>query len=88
MTEEPGEEDRLIHRLIDEAVKTVFDQSLTPKQFRETVEFFEGGGRLELTGEETTTELLAKLDSVRGLRRAGRSVGDRVGARPGERPHD
>jgi magnesium chelatase subunit I len=69
MTEETGEEDRLLQRIIDEATKNVFDQSLSPKQFREVVEFFEGGGRLELTGEEPPLELLQKVDAVRGLPR-------------------
>lgn len=69
MSEETGEEDRLIQRIIDEAVKTVFDQSLSPKQFREVVEYFEGGGRLELSGDEPAGEFLKKLDGVKGLRR-------------------
>ncbi|MCA9056413.1 MAG: sigma 54-interacting transcriptional regulator, partial [Planctomycetaceae bacterium] len=69
MTEETGEEDRLIHRIVDEAVKSVFDQSLSPKQFREVVEFFEAGGRLEATGQETPPEFLARLDAVKGLRK-------------------
>jgi magnesium chelatase subunit I len=69
MSEESGEEDRLIQRLVDEAVKAVFDQSLSPKQFRETVEHFENGGRLEITGGESPAELLAKLDTVKGLRK-------------------
>ena len=32
MTEEPGEEDGLLDRMTDEAVKNVFDQYLKPKK--------------------------------------------------------
>jgi magnesium chelatase subunit I len=69
MTEEVGEEDKLIHRLVEEAVKNVFDQSLNVKQFREVQEYFEGGGRLEVTGDESPAELLSKLDAIRGFRK-------------------
>ena len=69
MTEETGEEDKLIHRIVDEAIKVVFDQSLSPKQFRDVVEFFENGGRLSLTGEESPAEFLEKLGAVKGLRK-------------------
>lgn len=69
MTEEVGEEDRLIHRLVEEATKNVFDQSLSPRQFREVVEFFDAGGRLELGGEEPAAAILEKLNAVRNFRR-------------------
>ncbi|MFV0445361.1 MAG: magnesium chelatase [Planctomycetaceae bacterium] len=69
MTEDSGDEDRLIQRLIDEAIKNVFDQSLSPKQFRETVEHFESGGRLEVTGDESPGEMLKKFDGIKGLRK-------------------
>jgi magnesium chelatase subunit I len=69
MTEDVGEEDRLIHRLVEEATKNVFDQTLTTKQFREVVEFFETGGRLEVTGNETPAELLERLEKIRGFRK-------------------
>lgn len=69
MSEEVGEEDRLIQRLVEEATKLVFDQYLSPKQFREVLEFFEGGGRIELTGDLPVCESLAKLDQAPGLRK-------------------
>ncbi|MEZ6064622.1 MAG: sigma 54-interacting transcriptional regulator [Planctomycetaceae bacterium] len=69
MTEEVGEEDRLIERLTDEAIKNVFDQTLNPKQFREVVEHFETGQRLEWSAEQPPDDLLKQLDSVKGFRR-------------------
>src|SRR5690606_21913566 len=46
LTEETGEEDLLIGRILEEAVKNVFDQSFSPKQFRNVVEHFEDGRTL------------------------------------------
>ena len=69
MSDEPGEEDRLIGRLIDEAVKTVFDlHELNPKQFRNVVEHFEGGKTLDLGDDTSTKEILKQIDSIRGFR--------------------
>ncbi len=69
MTEETGEEDRLIQRLIEEAVKTVFDQHLNPKQFRGVVEHFEGGSRLAVGDGLSTEALLKEFDQIRGFRK-------------------
>ncbi len=69
MSDEPGEEDRLIGRLIDEAVKTVFDlHELNPKQFRNVVEHFEGGKSLDLGDDISTKDVLKQIDSIRGFR--------------------
>jgi magnesium chelatase subunit I len=67
MSEEAGEEDKLVSRLIDEAVKTVFDQQLSPKQFRNVVEYFEAGNTLELGDRVPTAEYLSRIDAIRGF---------------------
>ena len=69
MSDEPGHEDRLIERLIDEAVKAVFDlYELNPKQFRNVVEYFEGGKTLDLEDGLSSQDVLKKLDAIRGFR--------------------
>ncbi|MDZ4684309.1 MAG: sigma 54-interacting transcriptional regulator [Planctomycetaceae bacterium] len=68
MTEEPGQEDKLVGRLIDEAVKTVFDQSANPKQFRSVVEHFEQGKGVELSDRLPAKEVLARVGEIRGFR--------------------
>ncbi len=67
MTEETGEEDRLLNRLVEEAVKNVFDQHFSPKQFRGVVEFFENGGRLSVADTASTKDFLKSLDDIRGF---------------------
>jgi magnesium chelatase subunit I len=64
MTEEPGEEDGLLDRMTDEAVKNVFDQYLKPKRFRSVVEHVEGGKTIRVGEGVTTKEYLDLLDDV------------------------
>jgi magnesium chelatase subunit I len=68
LIEEPGQEDQLIGRLIDEAVKAVFDQRANPKQFRNVVEFFEAGHTLEVHDGLTPQETWQRLSGIRGFR--------------------
>lgn len=67
MTEEAGEEDKLVVRLIEEAVKTVFDLHLDTKQFRNVVDYFENGKTLEIGDGVATDEYLKRVDSIRGF---------------------
>ena len=69
MSDEPGQEDRLIERLIDEAVKSVFDlHELNPKQYRNVVEFFESGKTLDLDDGLSASDVLKNVDVIRGFR--------------------
>ncbi|GAB4147539.1 MAG: magnesium chelatase [Planctomycetaceae bacterium] len=67
MTEEEGEEDRLVSRLIDEALKAVFDQFFKTKRFRSIVEYFEFGNSLELSSDLPTNALLDRLAQIPGF---------------------
>jgi magnesium chelatase subunit I len=67
MSEEPGDEDRLIHRLIAEATKTIFDDWFKPKRFRSLVEHFESGEPIRIGDEVTSNELLQQLNQVAGF---------------------
>ena len=69
MTEEPGQEDQLIERIVTEAVKTVFDEQFKPSQFRQVVEYFETGATLELGDDSTAAEALRELDRIPGFRK-------------------
>ena len=69
MTEETGEEDKLLSRIVEEAVKTVFDQHFDPKQFRNIVEYFESGNTLEVGDRAPTADILKRIDAVREFRK-------------------
>ncbi len=80
LSEETGEEDHLIHRLIEEAIKNVFDGFLSPKQFARVVEFFETGRQLKLNGDATADELLKEIAQVKGFREQLRGVAVEIDA--------
>ena len=65
MTEEAGQEDKLIGRIVDEAVKNVFDQTLKPGAFKNVVEFFEAGNILETGDAISGAELLERMSGIR-----------------------
>jgi magnesium chelatase subunit I len=69
MTEETGEEDKLLGRIIDEGVKTIFDQHFDPKQFRNVVEYFESGNKLEVGDRVASADILKRIDAVREFRK-------------------
>src|SRR5262245_12648574 len=65
MTEETGQEDKLIGRIVEEAVKNVFDQSFKTATFKNVVEFFEGGNTLETGDALPGAELMERVSGVR-----------------------
>ena len=69
MTEEPGQEDQLIERIVAEAVKSVFDEHFKPSQFRQVVEHFETGATLELGDETSPSESLKELEKIPSFRK-------------------
>jgi len=64
MSEESGDEDRLIWRLLGEAVRTVFDEWFKPKRFRCLVEYAESGEPLRSGDTVTSADLIAQFQSV------------------------
>ena len=80
MTEEAGEEDRLFNRIVEEAVKNVFDQYFQTKEFRNVVDYFEGGKTLEVGDRVSTQECLKRIDAVRGFRRQVEDFADDLAA--------
>ena len=65
MTEETGEEDRLIGRLVEEAVKNIFDLHCKPGQFRNVVEYFDAGNSLEVGDSMSAAQCLANMAGIR-----------------------
>ena len=78
MTEEGGEEDTLLGRLVEEAVKTIFDEHLSTKEFRGVVEHFENGTRLEIDDQSTTAEVLAETGTIKGFDKQLNELADRL----------
>jgi magnesium chelatase subunit I len=69
MTEEDGHEDKLIGRLVDEAVKNIFTTHLDAREFRAAVDYFESGRGIELGDTLSSREVLERVEKVPGLRK-------------------
>ncbi len=69
MSEDDGQEDKLIERIIGEAVKNIFDSHLDVKEFRAVVEFFEGGKGIELGDALPAKTVLDRTEKIPGLRK-------------------
>jgi magnesium chelatase subunit I len=69
MAEDDGHEDKLLGRIVDEAVKNVFTQHLDAREFRAAVDYFESGKTVELTDLAPAREVLSRVERVPGLRK-------------------
>ncbi len=67
MSEDEGHEDKLIHRIIDEAVKNIFTLHLDVRELRPIVEYFESGQSVEVGDSLPTKVVLERIGKVPGL---------------------
>ncbi len=74
MAEDDGSEDVLIGRIVGEAVKNVFSERLSPKEFRAAVEYFETGEGIEVGDMLPSRDVLKRVDRVPGLRKRAEQV--------------
>jgi len=64
MSEDDGQEDKVLTNLIGEAIKNIFETYFEPKRFRPLVEWFEAGHTF-MTGDRLPlTNFLAKIAEV------------------------
>jgi len=68
MAEDDGHEDKLIHRIIDEATKNIFGLHLDVRELKPIVEYFESGHNVELGDGLSTREMLERIGKVPKLR--------------------
>ena len=74
MNEEDGHEDKLIHRIIDEAVKNIFSVHFDVREFRPIVDFFESGQNVEIGDMLPTKAVLERIAKVPGLRKRAEEI--------------
>jgi magnesium chelatase subunit I len=75
MNEDEGHEDKLIHRIIDEAVKNMFGQHFDVREFRQIVDFFESGQSVEIGDMLSAKAVLERIAKVPGLRKRAEEIG-------------
>jgi magnesium chelatase subunit I len=69
MSEDEGHEDKLLHRIIDEAVKNIFALHVDVRELRPIVEYFESGHSVEVGDTIPTRTLLERIAKIPGLRK-------------------
>jgi magnesium chelatase subunit I len=69
MTEEEGHEDKLIGRIIDEAIKNIFTAHCDLRELRPIVDYFENGQSVELGDGLAVAAVLERTDKIPGLRK-------------------
>jgi magnesium chelatase subunit I len=75
MNEDEGHEDKMIHRIIDEAVKNVFTGRFDVREFRPMVDHFESGQSVEVGDMLPAKAVLERIAKVPGLRKRAEEVG-------------
>jgi magnesium chelatase subunit I len=69
MSEDDGQEDKLIHRIIDEAIKNIFTLHLDARELRQIVDYFEGGQSVEVGDSLSTRVVLERIGKIPALRK-------------------
>ena len=69
LSDESGEEDTFLTRLVEEAIKNIFDLRLNAKMFLPAVEAFNAGKRIEMGDAVSPDAFLKEIDSIKGLRK-------------------
>ncbi|MFO0888774.1 MAG: sigma 54-interacting transcriptional regulator [Isosphaeraceae bacterium] len=75
MNEDEGHEDKLIHRILDEAVKNIFTAHFDVREFRPIVDHFESGQSLEVGDMLPVKAVLDRIARVPGLRKRADEFG-------------
>jgi magnesium chelatase subunit I len=78
MAEDEGHEDKLIGRLVAEAVKNVFAQHLDVREFRPMIDYFEAGKAVELADILDNRTMVERVEKVPGLRKRAEDIAREV----------
>jgi magnesium chelatase subunit I len=78
MSDEEGNDDKLIQRIIDEAVKNIFTHHLDAREFRAIVGYFESGQSVEVGDALSSKQLLDRIAKVPGLRKRAEELAEKL----------
>src|SRR5713226_25437 len=69
MSEDDGQEDKVVGKLIGEAVKNLFEAHFDVKRFRQVVEWFEAGNTFVVGDRQPSAEYVKRLYNVPALKK-------------------
>ena len=70
LSDEDGQEEKVLSKLLGEAIKNLFTSHFEAKQFRALVEWFEGGKTFVTGDRQASQEYIRRLDEVPELKKA------------------
>jgi magnesium chelatase subunit I len=85
MSEDEGHEDKLIHRIIEEATKTIFGLHLDVRELRPIVDYFESGQSIEVGDTLATRTVLERIAKVPGLPKRAEELAAAATPKAGDR---
>ncbi len=85
MSEDEGHEDKLIHRIIEEATKNIFGLHLDLRELRPIVDHFESGHSVEVGDTLATKTVLERIAKVPGLRKRAEELAAALTPKAGDR---
>jgi magnesium chelatase subunit I len=77
MSDEEGTDDKLIQRIVDEAVKNIFTHHLDAREFRAAVGYFESGQSVEVGDSLSSKQILDRIAKVPGLRKRAEELAEK-----------
>jgi magnesium chelatase subunit I len=83
MSEEDGQEDRVLERLLAEAVKNVFEHYFDVKRFRQLVEWFESGNTFSTGDLVPSAEYARRVEALPMLKESAKKLHNSL---PGDLP--
>lgn len=78
MSEDDGQEDQLVGRIVAEAVKTVFSERADAKDYRSIIDHFDAGKALELGDSLSARDVVSRIETVPGLRKRAEELAKRL----------
>ena len=78
MTEDDGQEDKLVERIVAEAVKNCFSAHFDAKDFRATVDYFEAGKGVEIGDTLSVKEVLDRIEKIPLLRKKAEELAKKI----------
>jgi magnesium chelatase subunit I len=82
LSEDDGQEEKVLAKLLGEAVKNLFESTFEVKQFRGLVEWFEGGKTIQTGDKIPAHEYVKKLNEIPVLKSAVMKYLDRPDLQP------
>ena len=74
LNEDEGHEDKLIHRILDEAVKNIFGLHFDVREFRPVVDYFESGQSVEIGDMLSAKAVLERIAKIPVLRKKAQEM--------------